>query len=154
MLTLPSCMLAFAADFSVSRVMVQGSLSMHRKTSTLVRGLSHRRWRPFARSALFVAYGLPFALLVGWASALYPYEPTRCWVYGLGVVLAGLAFLLSVYAIGMWAKRAWHVSARILLAGAICGGQLAPSQTLFTRPAEGGAKSDYRGPTTKSGQPD
>ena len=39
LLALPSCLLAFAANFSVSRLMVQGALSVHSESSRLVRCL-------------------------------------------------------------------------------------------------------------------
>ena len=62
---------------------------------------------------------LPFILLAGWASVLLPTEPERCFVYGLGVSLAGPAALLVAYAFISWRQRRWFLSGRVLLAGAL-----------------------------------
>ena len=117
LLTVPAWALAFAADFSASRVAVQAAVAAHRTSSWAVRFLSTVGLRPDQRMAA-AAYALPFALVAGYAGAVFPFEPSGCWVFGLGIVLAGPAALLFAYAFGMWAKRRWHVSGRVLAAGA------------------------------------
>ena len=64
-----------------------------------------------------LAYGLPLAVCIAWAATLAPAEPSGCWVYGLGVMLAGPAVLLGAYAVGRWHHRGYQVDGRTLVSG-------------------------------------
>ncbi|KOO21430.1 serine threonine-protein phosphatase 6 regulatory ankyrin repeat subunit c-like protein [Chrysochromulina tobinii] len=44
-------------------------------------------------------------------------EPAGCWMYGLGLMLAGPAVLLGAYAFGRWRHRGYHVDGRTLAEG-------------------------------------
>ena len=64
-----------------------------------------------------LAYGLPLAVCIAWAATLGPAEPPGCWVYGLGVMLAGPAVLLGAYAVGRWHHRGYQADGCTLVSG-------------------------------------
>ena len=116
LLSLPCIVIVVRSRFYTGRLAASAALIS--RPTWLTRRLVHT-WHLPPWPLTLAANALPFLLLAGWAGALAPAEPDRCWVYGLGVALGGPAALLVLYAFLSWWQRNWVVSGRVLFSGAL-----------------------------------
>ena len=91
LLSLPCIVIVVRSRFYTGRLAASAALIS--RPTWLTRRLVHT-WHLPPWPLTLAANALPFLLLAGWAGALAPAEPDRCWVYGLGVALGGPAALL------------------------------------------------------------
>ena len=89
-----------------------------------------RRLSPSAQKAKLLAYscaslllvlaGTPPSIMLYWALTFVDWEPKPCWVYGLVVVMGGIALIFGLVCIIAWRKRQWNASAAVILSGFLC----------------------------------